>query len=64
MVETSPTLLQDFALITVAAAVALILFRKLKQPAILGYLLVGVLIGPYTLPPLPGRQRGIDPAPG
>ena len=53
MVETSPTLLQDFALITVAAAVALILFRKLKQPAILGYLLVGVLIGPYTLPHSP-----------
>ena len=53
MVETSPTLLQDFALITVAAAVALILFRRLKQPAILGYLLVGVLIGPYTLPHSP-----------
>ena len=43
-------MLQDFALITVAAAVALILFRRLKQPAILGYLLTGVLIGPYTLP--------------
>ena len=51
--ESSPTLLQDFAVITVAAAVALILFRKLKQPAILGYLLVGVLIGPFTLPHSP-----------
>lgn len=46
-------MLQDFAVITVAAAVALILFRKLKQPAILGYLLVGVLIGPFTLPHSP-----------
>ena len=52
-VETSPTLLQDFALITVAAAVALILFRRLNQPPILGYLLTGVLIGPYTLPVSP-----------
>ncbi len=46
-------MLQDFAVITVAAAVALILFRRLKQPAILGYLLVGVLIGPFTLPHSP-----------
>ncbi len=51
--ESSPTLLQDFALITVAAAVALILFRRLNQPPILGYLLTGVLIGPYTLPVSP-----------
>ena len=50
MVESSPSLLQDFALIIVAGAVALVLFRKINQPPILGYLLTGVLLGPYTLP--------------
>jgi CPA2 family monovalent cation:H+ antiporter-2 len=35
----------------VAGAVTL-LFRKLHQPPVLGYLIAGVLIGPYTLPTL------------
>jgi CPA2 family monovalent cation:H+ antiporter-2 len=42
------SLLQDFALITGTAAAALFLFRILRQPAILGYLLAGVLISPLT----------------
>ena len=41
-------LVRDFAIIMVVAAVALVLFRRLGLPPILGYLLAGVLIGPYT----------------
>ena len=33
----------------VAAAVALILFRLIRQPPILGYLLAGLLVGPFAL---------------
>ncbi len=33
----------------VAAAVSLILFRLIRQPPILGYLLAGVLVGPFAL---------------
>ncbi len=44
------TLLRDFAIVMATAGVALVLFRRIKQPPILGYLLAGVLIGPFTLP--------------
>ena len=33
----------------VAAAAALVLFRLIRQPPILGYLLAGVLVGPFAL---------------
>jgi CPA2 family monovalent cation:H+ antiporter-2 len=36
-------------LLVVAAAVALI-FYKLKQPIVIGYLIAGIIIGPYTSP--------------
>ena len=45
----SADFVRDFALIMVAAAVALILFRLIRQPPILGYLLAGVLVGPFAL---------------
>lgn len=43
-------LVKDFAIIMVVAGAITLLFRKLHQPVILGYLLAGLLIGPYTLP--------------
>jgi CPA2 family monovalent cation:H+ antiporter-2 len=46
------TLLQDLATILVVAAAATLLCHALKQPVVLGYLLAGLLIGPYT-PPWP-----------
>jgi len=44
------TLIRDLAIIMAVAGVALVLFRHLKQPPILGYLLAGLIIGPFTLP--------------
>lgn len=41
-------LLQDFAIVMVVAGVVMLLFRKLRQPPILGYLTAGLIIGPYT----------------
>jgi CPA2 family monovalent cation:H+ antiporter-2 len=44
------SLLRDFAIITGAAAAALFVFRLLRLPPVLGYLVAGVVISPYTLP--------------
>lgn len=44
------SLLRDFAIIMAVAGAALILFRRLGQPAILGYLVAGFIIGPFVLP--------------
>ena len=43
-------LVQDLALIMASAAVAALLCQRFKQPVVLGYILVGVLIGPNTPP--------------
>lgn len=42
--------LQDLAVVMIVAAMATILFRQLKQPVVLGYILAGLIIGPHTPP--------------
>lgn len=44
--------LQDLAVVMIVAAVVTIIFHRLKQPVVLGYILAGVIIGPHT-PPFP-----------
>jgi CPA2 family monovalent cation:H+ antiporter-2 len=39
----------DLAVVTIIASVVAFLFYKLKQPMIIGYLIAGIIIGPYTL---------------
>ena len=46
----SDTIVQDFAVIMIVAAVMLLLTYKLKQPMVIGYILAGIIIGPYTPP--------------
>jgi monovalent cation:H+ antiporter-2, CPA2 family len=46
----SPFFIQDFAVIMIVAAIMLGITYKLRQPMVLGYLLAGMLIGPYTPP--------------
>lgn len=43
------SLIKEFAVIMAVAGIALLLFRRMGQPAILGYLLAGLLIGHFTL---------------
>ena len=52
-------LVQDFAVIMAVAGVAIVLFRRFGQPPILGYLLAGLLVGPFTLPLL-GLKPPVD----
>jgi monovalent cation:H+ antiporter-2, CPA2 family len=41
-----PALISDLALILGAAAVITLVFKKLKQPVVLGYIIAGLLVGP------------------
>jgi CPA2 family monovalent cation:H+ antiporter-2 len=43
-----PDLIKDLVLILGAAACVTLLFRKLKQPLVLGYILAGFLVGPHV----------------
>ena len=40
-------LVSDLALILVVAGVVTIIFKRLKQPLVLGYIIAGILTGPY-----------------
>ncbi|MBL7932871.1 MAG: cation:proton antiporter, partial [Bacteroidia bacterium] len=42
-----PNLISDLALILAAAACVSLLFRKLRQPVVLGYIVAGLLVGPH-----------------
>ena len=44
--------LETLALVLGAAALSTLLFQKLKQPVVLGYLIAGMVVGPYTPIPL------------
>ncbi len=42
-----PPLISDLALILIVAASVTLLFRKLKQPLVLGYIIAGFFVGPH-----------------
>lgn len=46
------TFLQDLAVVMIVAGVVTVVFHRLKQPVVLGYIVAGVIIGPHT-PPFP-----------
>ncbi len=45
-------LLRDLAIVMIVAGIVTLLFHRLRQPVVLGYILAGVIIGPHT-PPFP-----------
>ena len=48
----SVVFLQDMAIVMIVAGLVTILFHRLKQPVVLGYIIAGLIIGPHT-PPFP-----------
>ena len=42
-----PALINDLALILVVAGVVTLLFKRLKQPLVLGYIVAGFLVSPH-----------------
>ena len=41
-----PALISDLAVILISAGLVTLLFKKLKQPVVLGYIVAGILAGP------------------
>ncbi len=42
-----PKLIEDLALILIVGAITTLLFRSIKQPLVLGYIIAGFLVGPH-----------------
>lgn len=42
-----PSLISDLALIMICAGIITVLFKWLKQPVVLGYIIAGILVGPH-----------------
>ena len=42
-----PFLVKDLALILMVAGIVTIIFKKLKQPLVLGYIVAGFLVSPH-----------------
>ncbi|MBX9839842.1 MAG: cation:proton antiporter [Silvanigrellaceae bacterium] len=45
-----PQLIIDLAVILGVAAIVTYVFRKINQPVVLGYIVAGIIVGPYTHP--------------
>lgn len=43
-------LIKDLAVILGVAAIVTFIFRLIKQPVVLGYIIAGIIVGPYTPP--------------
>src|SRR5918992_4334724 len=56
-----PLLIQDLAYLLGTAGVTTLLFKWLKQPVVLGYILAGLLVGPYfSLLPTVADRHGVE----
>lgn len=42
-----PKLIEDLALILIAGAITTLIFRRIKQPLVLGYIIAGFIVGPH-----------------
>ena len=42
--------LQDLAIIMIVAGLVTVVFHRLRQPVVLGYIIAGVIVGPHTPP--------------
>jgi CPA2 family monovalent cation:H+ antiporter-2 len=52
--------IRDLAIVMIVAGATTVLFHRLRQPVLLGYILAGVLIGPHTPGVLIADPRTID----
>ena len=43
-------IVQDFAVVMIVAAIMMAITYRLKQPMVIGYILAGIVIGPFTPP--------------
>ena len=57
--EHANTFLQDLAIIMLVAGVITVIFHRLRQPVVLGYILAGLILGPHT-PPMDQELLGTE----
>lgn len=55
--ENAHTFLENLALVLCTAAVTSFLFQRLRQPVVFGYLLAGMIVGPYLPIPLSADEK-------
>jgi CPA2 family monovalent cation:H+ antiporter-2 len=55
--ENAHEFLQNLALVLCTAAVTTVVFQRLKQPVVFGYLLAGMIVGPHTPIPLSADEE-------
>lgn len=55
--QDSHAFLQNLALVLCTAAVTTVVFQRLKLPVIFGYLIAGMIVGPYTPIPLAADEE-------
>ena len=48
----SHTFLEDLALVLCVAAITTVIFQKIRQPVVVGYLIAGLIVGPHVPIPL------------
>ena len=58
--EHLPRLILDLAAVLGVAAVITLLFRRLRQPAVLGYMLAGLILGPHVPIPLVADPENVQ----
>ena len=59
MAAPIPRLILDLATVLCVAAVTTLIFRRMKQPAVLGYMLAGLIVGPHVPVPLAADHENI-----
>ena len=52
--------IRDLAMVMLVAGATTIVFQRLRQPVLLGYILAGILIGPHTPGMLVADPRTIE----
>ncbi len=52
--------LVNLSLVLGVAAVATVVFQRIRQPVVLGYILAGLIVGPYTSVPLVADHAVVD----
>jgi CPA2 family monovalent cation:H+ antiporter-2 len=57
--EAAHAFLQNLALVLCVAAVTTVLFQRLRQPVVFGYLLAGMIVGPHIPIPLVADEEMI-----
>ena len=58
--ENAHTFLENLALVLCTAAVTSVVFQRLRQPVVFGYLVAGMIVGPYLPIPLSADEKVLE----